>query len=103
MDSCCPTGWSFFNNQCYKPICPPGGIKYADAKAACIADGGNLAMPQDIDTHNWVWNLHFASKNGNHGAYPNNSPAWIDITDIAQEGTVESNLCLYRPIFRYQN
>ena len=37
----CPTGWILDGSQCYKIDTTPK--TWADAKTACVADGGNLA------------------------------------------------------------
>ncbi|KAI8493661.1 Collectin-11 [Branchiostoma belcheri] len=72
----CPSGYKLYcenPDMCYK--ISTDGKNYTDARSACQADGGRLAMPKDKATND------FLAKAG----YTNF--VWIGLTDQATEGT----------------
>ncbi|XP_019622808.1 PREDICTED: low affinity immunoglobulin epsilon Fc receptor-like [Branchiostoma belcheri] len=72
----CPSGYERFcekPDMCYK--ISTDGKNYTDARSACHADGGRLAMPKDKATND------FLAKAG----YTNF--VWIGLTDEVTEGT----------------
>ena len=60
----CDPGWTFFNNHCYKPLCPTGGFTHEDAEQACIAEGAYLALPITTEQHEFVYGLDVVFTDG---------------------------------------
>ena len=54
----CDPGWTFYDNSCYKPICPDGGLTYVEAELLCQAEDAHLALPTSTASHNWVCAMH---------------------------------------------
>ncbi|XP_035696427.1 low affinity immunoglobulin epsilon Fc receptor-like [Branchiostoma floridae] len=76
----CPSGYERFcekPDMCYK--FSTDEKNYADARSACQAAGGSLAMPKDQATNDFLRNQLTR--------YPSGSDAWFGLTDLAQEGT----------------
>jgi len=81
----CGPGWTYHENHCFKPICPAGGLTYAEAEALCEEEDAHLALPTNDQMHDWIYRFHWNSKTS-FGQFPGNSPCWLDLTDIANEG-----------------
>ncbi|XP_078696296.1 low affinity immunoglobulin epsilon Fc receptor-like [Branchiostoma floridae x Branchiostoma belcheri] len=78
----CPSGYEWFcekPDMCYKFSTKTGYKDYTDAKSACQADGGRLAMPKDKATNDFLAKLV-------KGRYTL-SDAWIGLTDQVTKGT----------------
>ncbi|XP_035696437.1 perlucin-like protein [Branchiostoma floridae] len=73
----CPSGYVKFQDRCFK--FSTDKKTYADARSACQAAGGHLAMPKDQATNNFLVNQLTR--------YPSGSNVYFGLTDLAQEGT----------------
>ncbi|XP_078615018.1 uncharacterized protein LOC144884059 isoform X3 [Branchiostoma floridae x Branchiostoma japonicum] len=73
----CPSGYVKFQDSCFK--FSSDQKNYSDARSACQAAGGLLAMPKDVATNNFLVNQLTR--------YHDGSNAWFGLTDLAQEGT----------------
>eukprot|EP00058_Branchiostoma_floridae_P028519 XP_002614010.1 hypothetical protein BRAFLDRAFT_67406 [Branchiostoma floridae] len=70
----CPkANYVSFNGVCYKYFAERK--TYCDARQACVADGGLLAMPKDCATNTFIPELGGT-----------NEPRWIGLTDANTEG-----------------
>ncbi|XP_066296911.1 perlucin-like protein [Branchiostoma lanceolatum] len=74
----CPSGYLHFEDRCFSFSTD---IKnYADARSACQAAGGRLAMPKDQATNDFLVKQL--------AGYPSSYSAWFGLTrDQVQEGT----------------
>ncbi|XP_035697842.1 perlucin-like protein [Branchiostoma floridae] len=73
----CPSGYVKFEDKCFS--FSTDQKNYTDARSACQADGGHLAMPKDQATDAFLRNQLTR--------YPSGSIVWFGLTDLLQEGT----------------
>ncbi|XP_035697814.1 uncharacterized protein LOC118430887 [Branchiostoma floridae] len=80
ITSVCPSGYVPFRDgdRCFNFSI--GQKNYTDARSACQAAGGHLAMPKDQATNDFLVNQI-------RGRYPNGSDVWFGLTDQADEGS----------------
>ncbi|KAI8488339.1 Collectin-11 [Branchiostoma belcheri] len=76
----CPCGYERFSDMCYK--ISTDNKNYTDAKSACHADGGHLAMPKDKATNDFL-GKQLRARPSRYMYYF----AWIGLTDQVTEGT----------------
>ncbi|KAI8512554.1 Collectin-11 [Branchiostoma belcheri] len=72
----CPSGYEKFLDRCYK--FSTDKKNFTDARSACQAAGGHLAMPKDKATNDFLVKQLKAK---------NISEIWIGLTDLVTEGT----------------
>ncbi|XP_078616211.1 perlucin-like protein [Branchiostoma floridae x Branchiostoma japonicum] len=73
----CPNGYVKFQDRCYSFSTEKKTQK--DARSACQAAGGHLAMPKDQTTNDFLVNQLTR--------YPSGQRVWFGLTDLLQEGT----------------
>ncbi|XP_078616699.1 uncharacterized protein LOC144884986 isoform X2 [Branchiostoma floridae x Branchiostoma japonicum] len=80
ITSVCPSGYVPLRDgdRCFNFSI--GQRNYTDARSACQAAGGHLAMPRDHATNDFLVNQI-------RGRYPNGSDVWFGLTDQADEGS----------------
>ncbi|XP_078619613.1 CD209 antigen-like protein 2 [Branchiostoma floridae x Branchiostoma japonicum] len=85
--SSCPRGYQKYRGVCYKPF--ETRQQFHEAAAACIADGGTLAMPRDAGINAFLISLIDSAKFkfanfwfGLHSQRENGKWDWIDGTPL---------------------